>query len=186
MNSFGTLSRLIGRRSAVLLQPTSPCITFPSTGRARLSSLLSDWPFEQHSSQHTSASKSYITKASPRRSSENRFKHSSNFPRSCGLLHSPRWIGSNDFVGSRSYYTYSHEPFHPLKRQPKWLSPDEAVKVIKSGGWNTSFFIWTSNLNKFCIQNFKLKTMLLKFTSLLLLSLNLVKLMIKNVAWKLY
>ena len=33
----------------------------------------------------------------------------------------------------RNYYTYSHEPFHPLKRVPKWLNADEAVSVIKSG-----------------------------------------------------
>ena len=33
----------------------------------------------------------------------------------------------------RTYYTYSHEPFHPLKRVPKWQTADEAVAVIKSG-----------------------------------------------------
>ncbi|XP_042239609.1 4-hydroxybutyrate coenzyme A transferase-like [Homarus americanus] len=33
----------------------------------------------------------------------------------------------------RSYYTYSHEPFHPLKRVPAWKTAEEAVSVIKSG-----------------------------------------------------
>ncbi|XP_050720662.1 4-hydroxybutyrate coenzyme A transferase-like isoform X8 [Eriocheir sinensis] len=40
----------------------------------------------------------------------------------------PRVLG-----GVRSYYSYSHEPFHPLKRQPAWKSAEEAVSVIKSG-----------------------------------------------------
>ncbi|KAG0715608.1 4-hydroxybutyrate coenzyme A transferase [Chionoecetes opilio] len=35
--------------------------------------------------------------------------------------------------GVRTYYTYSHEPFHPLKRQPAWRTAEEAVSVIKSG-----------------------------------------------------
>ncbi|KAK7019663.1 hypothetical protein SK128_008263 [Halocaridina rubra] len=33
----------------------------------------------------------------------------------------------------RTYYTYSHEPFHPLKRAPIWQSAEEAVSVVKSG-----------------------------------------------------
>lgn len=33
----------------------------------------------------------------------------------------------------KNYYTYSHEPFHPLKRQPVWQTAQEAVSVIKSG-----------------------------------------------------
>ncbi|KAF2347109.1 Acetyl-CoA hydrolase/transferase [Trinorchestia longiramus] len=36
-------------------------------------------------------------------------------------------------AGRRAYYTYSHEPFHPLKRVPKWQTADEAVAVVKSG-----------------------------------------------------
>ncbi|XP_063594638.1 4-hydroxybutyrate coenzyme A transferase-like [Penaeus indicus] len=32
----------------------------------------------------------------------------------------------------KNYYTYSHEPFHPLKRQPVWQTAQEAVSVIKS------------------------------------------------------
>lgn len=36
-------------------------------------------------------------------------------------------------AGKRSYYTYSREPFHPLKRDPKWQTADEAVSVVKSG-----------------------------------------------------
>ncbi|KAL7637243.1 UNVERIFIED_CONTAM: hypothetical protein RMT77_011955 [Armadillidium vulgare] len=36
-------------------------------------------------------------------------------------------------VSGRTYYTYSHEPFHPLKREPRWQTADEAVSVIKSG-----------------------------------------------------
>ncbi|KAK4321638.1 hypothetical protein Pmani_007585 [Petrolisthes manimaculis] len=35
--------------------------------------------------------------------------------------------------GVRSYYTYSHEPFHPLKRAPAWKTAEEAVSVVKSG-----------------------------------------------------
>lgn len=35
--------------------------------------------------------------------------------------------------GVRSYYSYSHEPFHPLKRQPAWKTAEDAVAVIKSG-----------------------------------------------------
>ncbi|XP_045107334.1 4-hydroxybutyrate coenzyme A transferase-like [Portunus trituberculatus] len=35
--------------------------------------------------------------------------------------------------GARTYYTYSSEPFHPLKRAPAWRSAEEAVSVIKSG-----------------------------------------------------
>ncbi|XP_046360100.2 4-hydroxybutyrate coenzyme A transferase-like [Haliotis rufescens] len=35
---------------------------------------------------------------------------------------------------SRTYYLYSSEPFHPYpERQPKWMSAEEAVSVIKSG-----------------------------------------------------
>nr|XP_045624670.1 4-hydroxybutyrate coenzyme A transferase-like [Procambarus clarkii] len=33
----------------------------------------------------------------------------------------------------RTYYTYSHEPFHPLKRAPAWKTAEEAVSVVKSG-----------------------------------------------------
>lgn len=33
----------------------------------------------------------------------------------------------------RSYYTYSHEPFHPLKREARWQTAEEAVSIIKSG-----------------------------------------------------
>lgn len=35
--------------------------------------------------------------------------------------------------GVRSYYSYSHEPFHPLKRAPAWQTAEEAVSVVKSG-----------------------------------------------------
>ncbi|XP_071536107.1 succinyl-CoA:acetate/propanoyl-CoA:succinate CoA transferase isoform X2 [Panulirus ornatus] len=33
----------------------------------------------------------------------------------------------------RTYYSYSHEPFHPLKRAPVWKTAEEAVSVVKSG-----------------------------------------------------
>ncbi|XP_076067130.1 succinyl-CoA:acetate/propanoyl-CoA:succinate CoA transferase isoform X2 [Oratosquilla oratoria] len=35
-------------------------------------------------------------------------------------------------IRPRTYYTYSHEPFHPLKREPRWQTAYEAVSVIKS------------------------------------------------------
>ena len=55
---------------------------------------------------------------------------SSNPPRGAfgkfhGLFCSP--------VPVRSYYSYSHEPFHPLKRVPKWQTAEEAVEIVKSG-----------------------------------------------------
>ena len=46
-----------------------------------------------------------------------------------------RWLPGLVRGGVRSYYSYSHEPFHPLKRAPAWRSAEEAVSVIKSGEW---------------------------------------------------
>lgn len=43
-----------------------------------------------------------------------------------------RWLPRLGF-GARTYYSYSSEPFHPLKRAPAWKSAEEAVSVIKSG-----------------------------------------------------
>ncbi|XP_076365197.1 succinyl-CoA:acetate/propanoyl-CoA:succinate CoA transferase-like [Tachypleus tridentatus] len=33
----------------------------------------------------------------------------------------------------RTFYGYSKEPFQPLNREPKWMSAEEAVQIIKSG-----------------------------------------------------
>lgn len=33
----------------------------------------------------------------------------------------------------RTYYSYSNEPFQPLNKQPKWVSAEDAVSVIKTG-----------------------------------------------------
>ena len=57
-------------------------------------------------------------------------------PHSRGSADRASTSACNDSQGvlfKRSYYTYSHEPFHPLKREPKWQSPREAVSIIKSG-----------------------------------------------------
>ncbi|KAK8728188.1 hypothetical protein OTU49_009158 [Cherax quadricarinatus] len=54
--------------------------------------------------------------------------------------HVVRWLSKQIYNTSwgcasnvRLYYTYSHEPFHPLKRAPAWKTAEEAVSVIKSG-----------------------------------------------------
>ena len=36
-------------------------------------------------------------------------------------------------LSCRSYYDYSHEPFHPIaNKKPEWKSADDAVSVIAS------------------------------------------------------
>ncbi|XP_018024046.1 4-hydroxybutyrate coenzyme A transferase [Hyalella azteca] len=67
---------------------------------------------------------------------------------SIAINRSDIWSGSRNFTQNpvfrhgrceqkqsqyRNFYTYSHEPFHPLKREPKWQTADEAVAIVKSG-----------------------------------------------------
>ncbi|XP_064099010.1 4-hydroxybutyrate coenzyme A transferase-like [Macrobrachium nipponense] len=56
-------------------------------------------------------------------------------PRTKVLFSAGRFISQLRTPGNgiRTYYSYSHEPFHPLKRAPVWTSAAEAVSVIKSG-----------------------------------------------------
>lgn len=40
----------------------------------------------------------------------------------------------NNLKCLRTYYSYCNEPTHPVPgKQPKWLSAEEAVSVVKSG-----------------------------------------------------
>lgn len=40
----------------------------------------------------------------------------------------------SNVLASRTYFTYNNEPTHPIPdRTPKWVSPAEAVSVVKSG-----------------------------------------------------
>lgn len=48
----------------------------------------------------------------------------------------PRISGSKvaKCVASRNYYSYVNEPAQQIKdKEPKWVSAEEAVKIIKSG-----------------------------------------------------
>ncbi|CAG2114451.1 unnamed protein product, partial [Medioppia subpectinata] len=43
----------------------------------------------------------------------------------------------------RHFYSYCNEPTHPIpQRQPKWMSPEEALSVVKSGEGDIGISCW--------------------------------------------
>jgi len=51
-------------------------------------------------------------------------------------------------LSCRSYYDYSHEPFHPIaNKKPEWKSADDAVSVIASSKWWQTQYIVECNFS---------------------------------------